>query len=69
VEPPPPDSYGAVDRRSPGAERREIDAHRVELVEALDRADTRSWPRDVLFMAIGALVGAAATLLLGLVAG
>ena len=48
-----------VERRE--AERREIDIHRAELVEALDRADARSWRRDVLFAALGALVGALVT--------
>lgn len=52
-----------VERRE--AERREIDIHRAELVEALDRADARSWRRDVLFAALGALVGALVTAAIG----
>jgi hypothetical protein len=69
VEPqPPPDGQVAIDdpdgwtERRRG-ERREIDLHRAELVEALDRADARSWRRDVLFAAIGALIGALVTVL------
>ncbi len=53
-----------VERRQ--AERREIDVHRAELVEALDRADARSWRRDVLFGAIGALIGALVTAAVGI---
>lgn len=53
-----------VERRQ--AERREIDVHRAELVEALDRADARSWRRDVLFAAIGALIGALVTAAVGI---
>lgn len=43
-------------------ERREIDAHRAELVEAVDRLNARSWRRDVLFAAIGALLGGLLTI-------
>lgn len=52
-----------VERRQ--AERREIDVHRAELVEALDRADARSWRRDVLFAALGALGGALVAAVVG----
>ncbi len=57
------DSSGPTERRR--AERREIDVHRAELVEALDRADARSWRRDVLFAAVGALIGGPVTAAVG----
>jgi hypothetical protein len=72
VDPGPPDDDDAIadpsgrtERRR--AERREIDVHRADLVEALDRADARSWRRDVLFGAIGALIGAIVTAAVALV--
>lgn len=51
------------DRRR--VERREIDAHRAELVEALDTLTARSRRRDVLIATIGVLVGAILTALVG----
>jgi hypothetical protein len=54
------DAEGWIERRR--GERREIDLHRAELVEALDRAEARSWRRDVVFAAIGTLVGAVVTI-------
>jgi hypothetical protein len=58
------DPGGRIERRR--IERREIDIHRAELVEALDRADARTWRRDVLFAAIGVLIGAVAAAAVGL---
>jgi hypothetical protein len=69
VEPQPPDGDVAIEdpdewiERRRG-ERREIDIHRAELVEALDRAAARGWRRDILFAATGALVGALVTVAL-----
>jgi hypothetical protein len=54
-----------IDRRR--HERREIDAHRAELVETVDRLNARAWRRDVLFLAVGILGGAILSALVGLV--